>query len=226
MPNLMHDPAHADYCAGCYEVDDGVSFIRRAMGSLSLRQAAPLILDDGPIFVKLTQNDYDEAMRCARIRMGRAKEKGRKGKNMQPLDQIPKDNKIGCITELAICRWRGMPISAMDFYPDNLRFESGGKKPADFGRIDVKAKQKSGEFLLIQKKDPPEYLYVLTSAELDDLVVVLHGWIEGVDAIKEEYWGDFCHTGRPCYCLSTRKVKLNSMLTIPEEAWGKWRKIK
>ena len=234
MPNLMHDPEHADYCAGCYEVDEGIFFHPpRNGGPLSLRQAAPIIPDDGLIFVKLTQFDYQEAERCARMRMRRAKKKNSKGTNNQPLDQIPKDNLLGCITELAVCRWRGMPISAMDFYPDNLRFESGDKKPSDFGRIDVKAKSKTGEYLLIQKDDPREYLYVLTSAGIGDLEVVIHGWIEGADAMKEEYFGDEKGTRRPCYWIPVstkdkdkKNVKLNSMLTLPEEAWGKWRKIK
>lgn len=191
-------------------------------------------IDGGNVFITLTMAQYGEGIRCGDKRYARALEKHRKGKNKQPLHQTLFDNQIGCLGERAVLVWKNLPLSLMDFYPDDLREESG-IKPADFGLIDVKAKQKTGKYMLLQPDDPDHYYYLLTSVNLDDLVVIIHGWVLGSEAKQKARWGDFCHTGRPCFCYPVREKndgekKSHRMLytphTLPVEAWGDVLKVK
>lgn len=153
----------------------------------------------GRVTIKLTRQEYKEAMQCAAKRTARAKTFHRTGQNKQPVSKKALHDKSGCLGERAYCKWKGLPLSAMDHYARDLRAETHGQKPADFGRVDVKAKQKKGRFMLVQLNDPVEHIYVLASCDIGDHVVDLCGWEEGRVVMDEKHWGDPRHTERPCY---------------------------
>lgn len=164
------------------------------------------------MLIDLTQQEYDEAMACALKRFLRVKQFGRKGQNQQEASKYLRDHQLGCLGERAFCKWKNLPLSAMDFYPDDLRAETHGEKPADFGRVDVKAKQKSGAFMLVQGKDPIGNIYVLASCDIGDLVVEFCGWEEGSVVKDEQYWGDPKVTERPCYWFPKELLQPMDML--------------
>lgn len=160
----------------------------------------PFVLKEMQCFwVPLVTREYDEAMMSSAKRRARAIELCRKGKNKQAAQYLERDNRIGCLGERAyLVRYR-LPFSMMDYYPFDLRARTGGRKPADFGNHDVKTKQHYGSHLLVQKDDPPEYVYVLASAAIGDRVVELCGWQRGEVLMHPDYYGDKKNTGRPCY---------------------------
>jgi hypothetical protein len=172
------------------------------------------LLQASTVEIQLTEAEYQEAMACAAKRLARAAEFHRVGKNKQPLRQQVMHGQIGCLGERTYCKWRDFPLSALDFYPDDLRKASGGIKPADFGLVDVKAKQKHGRFLPILEHDPRHYMYVLASANVGDRFVTLCGWTHGVVAMRSEFWGDPFGTDRTCYWFP--QEKLLPMWSLPQ----------
>lgn len=156
------------------------------------------------IELELTLEEYAEAIRCALKRHQRAIEKHRKGGNHQAPERSLADHQIGCLGERANLKYKGLPLSVMDFYPDDLRAQTHGAKPADIGNVEVRAHRKKGKYLLIQDYDPRDRFYVSASADIGDRRVTLCGWIHGTVATaggrSGPWWSDGPHHGgRWCY---------------------------
>ena len=61
----------------------------------------------------------------------------------------------------------------------------------------------------MQKNESPDKKFVLVTIE--DKKTLIHGWIGGKDAMKEEYWADPAR-GRPAYFVP--KTALRPMSTL------------
>jgi hypothetical protein len=66
----------------------------------------------------------------------------------------------------------------------------------DLPGIDVKTRSRHSYDLIVQKNESPNKKYVLVTIE--DKKTIIHGWIRGKDAMKEQYWADPAG-GRPAY---------------------------
>jgi len=79
----------------------------------------------------------------------------------------------------------------------------------DLPGIDVKTRSRHSYDLIVQKNEHPNKKYVLVT--IQDKKTIIHGWIGGKDAMKEEYWSDPAG-GRPAYFIP--KTALMPMSTI------------
>lgn len=79
----------------------------------------------------------------------------------------------------------------------------------DLPGIDVKTRSRHHYDLIVQKNEHPDKKFVLVTIE--DKKTIIHGWIRGKDAMKEQYWADPAR-GRPAYFVP--KTALYSMSTL------------
>jgi hypothetical protein len=79
----------------------------------------------------------------------------------------------------------------------------------DLPGIDVKTRSRHSYDLIVQKNESPNKKFVLVTIEHKKTLI--HGWIRGKDAMKEEYWSDPAG-GRPAYFVP--KTALMPMSTL------------
>lgn len=79
----------------------------------------------------------------------------------------------------------------------------------DLPSIDVKTRSRHSYDLIVQKNESPNKKFVLVTIEHKKTLI--HGWICGNDAMKEEYWSDPAG-GRPAYFVP--KTALMPMSTL------------
>ena len=79
----------------------------------------------------------------------------------------------------------------------------------DLPDIDVKTRSRHSYDLIVQKNESPNKKFVLVT--IQDKKTLIHGWIRGKDAMKEQYWSDPAG-GRPAYFVP--KTALMPMSTF------------
>jgi hypothetical protein len=77
------------------------------------------------------------------------------------------------------------------------------------GNIDVKTRSRHSYDLIVQKNEHPDKKFVLVT--IQDKKTVIHGWIRGKDAMKQEYWSDPAG-GRPAYFVPKTALQPMSAL--------------
>lgn len=217
MPNLMHDPAHADSCAGCYEVDTDIWIHPpRNGGPASLRgsdaKEPEEIGGSGFVTITLSDEEISAALSIARQRDQNAQQRGRKAVNKiaQGTAEALVANQRGAMGEAAFALWQKVQWKSA-FWDGHLR--TGSEKPADFGNTDVKTSALGSQFLLLQEHDPDDRLYVLALADVGQPHVMFVGWIEGFAGKQSEFYGDPRNTGRACYWIP--RAALHPIATYP-----------
>lgn len=173
--------------------------------------------DIGFFTVSLTIEQYIEAMQAAEKRTARGVELNRKGHNQQDPKKKAEDDKIGSLGERANLLRLGLPFSIMDHYEDDLRAESGGEKPADYGDHEVKTMRKGGNHLILTEHDRNKNanVFILAQAALCDLDVDFLGWAHRDEVFRKEYFNNKLDPKRPP-CYNFPKDKLHPMSTLPD----------
>jgi hypothetical protein len=112
-------------------------------------------------------------------------------------------HKIGAAGEMAVASYLGLKSKVFqEEKPTRGSFDLPGK-------IDVKTRAKHGYDLIVQVDDNPEKIYWLVTIE--NKQIRIHGWINHVDCIKDEYMKDPAG-GRPAYFVPKERLFL-------PEAW-------
>jgi hypothetical protein len=109
---------------------------------------------------------------------------------------------LGAAGEMATASYLGLK----DFLYQETEAKRGS---CDLPGIDVKTRSRHHYDLIVQKNESPEKRYVLVTIE--NKKTLIHGWIRGKDAMKEEYWSDPAG-GRPAYFVP--KTALMPMSTL------------
>jgi hypothetical protein len=109
---------------------------------------------------------------------------------------------LGAAGEMAVASYLGLK--------DYLYQETEAKRGScDLPGIDVKTRSRHSYDLIVQKNESPNKKFVLVTIE--DKKTVIHGWIDGKNAMKKEYWSDPAR-GRPAYFVP--KTALRPMSTL------------
>jgi hypothetical protein len=109
---------------------------------------------------------------------------------------------LGAAGEMAVASYLGLK--------DCLYQETEAKRGScDLPNIDVKTRSRHSYDLIVQKNESPNKKFVLVT--IQDKKTVIHGWIRGKDAMKQEYWSDPAG-GRPAYFVP--KAALMPMSTL------------
>lgn len=109
---------------------------------------------------------------------------------------------LGAAGEMAVASYLGLK--------EFLYKETEAKRGScDLPGIDIKTRSRHQYDLIVQKNESPEKKYVLVTIE--NKKTLIHGWIGGKDAMKEEYWADPAR-GRPAYFVP--KTALHPMNTL------------
>lgn len=112
----------------------------------------------------------------------------------------------GCAAEVAVARTLGY------YWTPWARHYTGVR--ADVGN-DVQVRLRRGDqpdpHLLLHKTDPVAHRYVLVGGSIPTFR--LFGWIRGVEALRDQYWGDPRSTGRPAYWVPAADLDPMHLLT-------------
>jgi len=109
---------------------------------------------------------------------------------------------LGAAGEMAVASYLGLK--------EFLYKETEAKRGScDLPGIDVKTRSRHSYDLIVQKNESPNKKFVLVT--IQDKKTVIHGWIRGKDAMKEQYWSDPAG-GRPAYFVP--KTALMPMSTL------------
>ena len=109
---------------------------------------------------------------------------------------------LGAAGEMAVASYLGLK--------EFLYKETEAKRGScDLPGIDIKTRSRHHYDLIVQKNESPDKKFVLVTIE--DKKTLIHGWIGGKDAMKEEYWADPAR-GRPAYFVP--KTALRPMSTL------------
>lgn len=96
---------------------------------------------------------------------------------------------LGAAGEMAVAAYLGMK--------EHLYVEREARRGADdLPGLDVKTRSKHKYDLIVQKREDPQKKFVLVTIENQE--TLLHGWIQGKDAMLPEFWADPAR-GRPAY---------------------------
>lgn len=142
------------------------------------------------IHVRLSSDDLAESGLVAVSRYEYARQHGYAGGNGQdPLRDGLTPDLIGAAAELAVAhalaiKWQ--PIIGSD------------KGRGDVGDLQVRATERRGGHLLLQRGDDDEGRYVLVTGHRPWLSIV--GWIRGRKGKVTRYWRE-PRPGRPCYMI-------------------------
>ena len=109
---------------------------------------------------------------------------------------------LGAAGEMAVASYLGLKHC--------LYQETEAKRGScDLPGIDVKTRSRHGYDLIVQQNESPNKKFVLVT--IQDKKTVIHGWIGGKDAMKQEYWSDPAG-GRPAFFVP--KTALRPMSTL------------
>ena len=109
---------------------------------------------------------------------------------------------LGAAGEMAVASYLGLK--------EFLYKETEAKRGScDLPGIDVKTRSRHSYDLIVQKNEHPDKKFVLVTIE--NKKTVIHGWIRGKNAMKEQYWSDPAG-GRPAYFVP--KTALMPMSTL------------
>ena len=109
---------------------------------------------------------------------------------------------LGAAGEMAVASHLGLK----EFLYQETEAKRGS---CDLPGIDVKTRSRHHYDLIVQKNESPTKKFVLVTIE--GKKTLIHGWIGGKDAMKEEYWADPAR-GRPAYFVT--KTALRPMNTL------------
>jgi hypothetical protein len=109
---------------------------------------------------------------------------------------------LGAAGEMAVASYLGLK--------HHLYQETEAKRGScDLPGIDVKTRSRHSYDLIVQKNEHPDKKFVLVT--IQDKKTVIHGWIRGKDAMKQEYWSDPAG-GRPAYFVPKTALQPMSAL--------------
>jgi len=144
-----------------------------------------------PIDFVFTEEEREAACREAFRRQAVNEIKGLKGRNGGAATgaMALTIHLLGAAGEMAVASYLGLK--------DCLYQDTEAKRGScDLPDIDVKTRSRHSYDLIVQKNESPNKKFVLVT--IQDKKTVIHGWIRGKDAMKQEYWSDPAG-GRPAY---------------------------
>ena len=143
--------------------------------------------------IVLSQHDSDYGASVGCIRRGEAFIKGRdQDRPRVGYRQLLAEDILGARCELAAKRW-------LDPIPWNELLKDVNSSTPDLGDdIDVKGRSKIWYDLLVQKKAPDHFAYLLVFPNPHPTYCI-RGWLWGHEAKVPEYWGDKAHNDRPAF---------------------------
>jgi hypothetical protein len=157
-----------------------------------------------PIDFVFTEEEREAACREAFRRQAVNEIKGLKGRNGGAATgaMALTIHLLGAAGEMAVASYLGLK--------DCLYQDTEAKRGScDLPDIDVKTRSRHSYDLIVQKNESPNKKFVLVT--IQDKKTVIHGWIRGKDAMKQEYWSDPAG-GRPAYFVP--KAVLMPMSTL------------
>jgi hypothetical protein len=157
-----------------------------------------------PIDFVFTEEEREAACREAFRRQAINEIRGLKGRNggVATGAMALTIHLLGAAGEMAVASHLGLE--------EFLYKETEAKRGScDLPGIDVKTRSRHSYDLIVQKNESPNKKFVLVT--IQDKKTVIHGWIRGKDAMKEQYWSDPAG-GRPAYFVP--KTALMPMSTL------------
>jgi hypothetical protein len=157
-----------------------------------------------PIDFVFTEEEREAACREAFRRQAINEIRGLKGRNggVATGAMALTIHLLGAAGEMAVASHLGLK--------EFLYKETEAKRGScDLPGIDVKTRSRHSYDLIVQKNESPNKKFVLVT--IQDKKTVIHGWIRGKDAMKEQYWSDPAG-GRPAYFVP--KTALMPMSTL------------
>jgi hypothetical protein len=157
-----------------------------------------------PVEFAFTEEEREAACKEAFRRQAINEIKGLKGRNggVATGAMALTIHLLGAAGEMAVASYLGLK----EFVYKETEAKRGS---CDLPNIDVKTRSKASYDLIVQKNESPDKKFVLVTIE--DKKTLIHGWIGGKDAMKEEYWADPAR-GRPAYFVP--KTALRPMSTL------------
>ena len=157
-----------------------------------------------PIDFVFTEEEREAACKEAFRRQAVNEIKGLKGRNggVATGAMALTIHLLGAAGEMAVASHLGLK--------EFLYKEAEAKRGScDLPGIDVKTRSRHSYDLIVQKNESPEKKFVLVTIE--NKKTLIHGWIDGKNAMKEEYWADPAR-GRPAFFVP--KTALRPMSTL------------
>ena len=161
----------------------------------------------GAVPISLTASDKAAIKAEARRRQSVNESLRLSGRNNGPAQGVlaAKCHELGAGGEMAVATYLGLEDH---LYKDLTPTRGSADLPPN---IDVKTRARHYYDLLVQLDDCPKKTFVLVTVENKE--VLMHGWIHGKDAMKDEYIKEYVK-GRPCY--SVPKQNLSPMLSLKD----------
>jgi hypothetical protein len=122
-----------------------------------------------------------------------------RGRNNAPVSGLEAETMhlIGAAGEMAV----GCYLDLKEYLYQDIRPVRGS---CDLPGIDVKTRTKHWHDLLVQLDDDPSKKFVLVT--IQDRRTFIHGWIHGVDCMKESFIRTF-KIGRTCYAVPKEQLR-------------------
>ena len=163
--------------------------------------------------ITLTQDDVSRAVSVATFHTLRCVLLGAMPKNNQDVKRRLDDTLAGYLSEVATAKVLGLP------WPQEHTLSWEGRDKGDLVMPDGQSIEVRGSpnpnarYLLGQRDDHPDRMYVKVTAKPEQLRVKVHGWIRGEYMMDESFWDDR-KGGRPCYWVPFSE--LHDMATLLE----------
>ena len=153
----------------------------------------------GDYEITLTDDDVSRAVSVATFHTLRCVLLGAMPKNNQDVKRRLDDTLAGYISEVVTAKMLGLP------WPQEHTLSWDGRDKGDLIMPDGQAIEVRGSsnpnarYLLGQKDDLPDRIYVMVTAMPEQFRFKVHGWILGKNMMCESLWDDRSFSGRPCY---------------------------